>query len=221
MSSPSSSGVKKTVFILIAIISAVIGLTAAKVLGVFTPSPSFSKDELKNQGIYVFEKSREIKPFELMTHNQEAFNLSTLKGHWNLLFFGYTSCPDICPTTLSTLNKVHKNSKAEQHPDFKVYMVTVDPDRDTPNKLQTYVPFFNEAFGGVTGNIEVIGSLATQLNVVFAKAPIMDETDPSVYHMDHSGQIAIVDPNGLYHGFIRPPFNVDLIVDVMAFLSDS
>ena len=216
MGEQSKSGIYKTLYILLGIISLVIGLTVAKVLGIFNKGLDLESETLKDKGVYIFSSPRQLSAFSLTSHDAQPFELEQFKQHWSLVFFGYTSCPDVCPTTLSMLNKVKtlSDGKGYESKDFQTVMMTVDPARDTVEQLKTYVPFFNPSFIGVTGNVDTIAALATEFHVVFAKSA-GESDDPDVYHMDHSGHIAIVNPHGLYHGFMRPPFDIGLISDVM------
>src|SRR5690606_14799261 len=147
-------------------------------------------------------KPRRFSDFQLVTHSGEAFTKSSLEGKWTLIFFGFSHCPDICPTTLATLNRLVAALKDSEKKDIQVVMLTVDPERDTPEKLAQYVPYFNKDFIGVTGNQYQILNVATQLSVVYTKAPLKGDD----YTMDHSSNVVIINPKGDYHGFFRPPF---------------
>ena len=122
-----------------------------------------------------------IKPFTLTGKEKSQFTNQDLEGKWSFVFFGYTHCPDICPTTLVTLKQI--NQLLQKHPgakvaksDFQVVFVSVDPKRDTPEGLAEYVSFFNKDFIGVTGNSEQIKSFAQQ----FAAAYILEPADKDV-----------------------------------------
>jgi protein SCO1 len=133
-------------------------------------------------------------------HLGNPVGLSNLKGGWSLLFFGFTTCPDICPTTLSVLNDAV--SGLEEPP--AIVMVSVDPERDTPERLAQYVPAFNPDFVGYTGTFEETVKLAEQLNIAFGKVP---GDLPGSYLVDHSASLVVIDPDGRYAGFIKAPHN--------------
>ncbi|KJS09365.1 MAG: electron transporter SenC [Gammaproteobacteria bacterium BRH_c0] len=158
--------------------------------------------EMREYGAMLLEKPRRFSDFQLVTHSGEAFTKSSLEGKWTLIFFGFSHCPDICPTTLATLNRLVAALKDGEQKDIQVVMLTVDPERDTPEKLAQYVPYFNKDFIGVTGNQYQILNVATQLSVVYTKAPLKGDD----YTMDHSSNVVIINPKGDYHGFFRPPF---------------
>ena len=120
-------GVRNTLFGLVAFISVMLGLLLASVL---IPRP-MSAEEAAKLGYYRFDEPRPISEFVMTDHLGQRAELANLKGGWSLLFFGFTTCPDICPTTLSVLNKAI--SAADDPP--TVVMVSVDPDRDTPERL--------------------------------------------------------------------------------------
>ncbi len=120
------------------------------------------------------------------------------------MFFGYTHCPDICPTTLSFLNQFIKQLEGTEAQDTQVIMVTVDPARDTVDKMATYVPYFNPAFIGVTGDFLNIHRFATALNAPFRK---VTEPDGN-YLMEHGSSVVLINPRGDYHGFFRAPLDL-------------
>ena len=128
-----------------------------------------------------------------------------MKGKWSLVFFGFTHCPDICPTTLSTLAKLIKNLDESVVADTQVVLVSVDPARDTVDVLSKYVPHFNPDFVGVTGEFIEIKRLATQLNVAFAK--VVTNHERGEYTVDHGATVALINPRGDYHGFFKPPLD--------------
>ena len=173
-----------------------------------TRTPIMSKEELKNNGVYLFEKPRALSAFTLVQGDESEFSKKTLEGKWSLIFFGFTFCPDICPTTMAQLKQFYdKQQGSDYENDTQVILVTVDPARDTPEKLQPYVKFFNQDFIGVTGDFLDIHRFATQLNIPFTKVPGGGEN----YSVDHSGNVAIVNPQGHYVGFFRSPLNVTMM----------
>lgn len=176
-----------------------LGLTLNKLL-----SPRvLSEQELAANGAIAFAKPRIIKPFELVTHRGEAFTLEDLQGQWTLVFFGFATCPDICPITLASLSRLQKALDENIAEQTQVLLVTVDPARDTPELLGPYVEHFNEEFTGVTGEFLQIKQLADNLNVAFNKVVTGED-----YTVDHSANIVLINPYGHYAGFFRPPFEL-------------
>ena len=139
----------------------------------------------------------------MVDHQGRPFSLENLKGKWTLIYFGFTHCPDICPTTLAKLSQVVKQLDSDVADQTQVLMVSVDPARDTPEKLAEYVPYFHPDFVGVTGEFVQTMSLAQNVNVAFNKVMLDDD-----YTVDHTGNIVLINPYGHYHGFFRPPFEL-------------
>ncbi len=161
-----------------------------------------SQQELQLNGAYVFDKPRIIKPFDLVDESGQPFTLENLQGHWSLLFFGYTYCPDICPTTMADLKKL-KTMLADTPwaDDTQIVLVSVDPARDTPPQMARYVHYFDPEFKGITGEFMALQKFASNLNAAFAK--VLAE-DGASYLVDHTPNIALVNAYGHYHGFFKP-----------------
>lgn len=211
MDTQRSKNVKKTVYCLLGAIALVLGLTFNKMLN----KPPLTNEQLQQMGAVIFDTPRAFTTQGLVDHNDTPFTAENFKGHWSLIFYGFTFCPDICPATLSQLNKLDSLLK-EQAPDLagkiQYIMVSVDPRRDTVEKLQEYVPYFNKDFIGVTGDISHIYNLALQMNVPFT--PVIDPKD-EFYLVDHGANLALVNPRGDFHGFLRPPFEPGRLAKVM------
>jgi protein SCO1/2 len=151
---------------------------------------------------------RALPELQLVDGNDASFTLANLQGHWSLLFFGYTTCPDICPTTLSTLAQVEK--KLSDMPDPKrpqMVFVSVDPQRDTPANVQRYVKFFSPHFTGVTGESKKVQALTAAVGVPVIITP----TESGSYTVDHSATLFAVDPKGRIAAVFSPPFMVDAL----------
>jgi len=145
-----------------------------------------------------------LKTFTLTDHNEQAFTKNNLKNKWSFVFFGYTHCPDICPTTLFTLKQINKSLK--KHPqatsNIQVIFVSIDPKRDNPKNLKKYVTYFNKDFIAVTGSADNINSFAKQ----FSAAYIKEETNTSgEYLMSHASSIFLVDPKMRLVASFSPP----------------
>jgi protein SCO1/2 len=160
-----------------------------------------SKEQLQINGAIVLDKPRIFSDFELEDHRGEVFNLDRMKGIWTIVFFGFTHCPDICPTTLAMLNETYSKLKESEKELLQVVMISLDPERDTVEKLAEYVPYFNPEFTGVTGNKHLIRRLTAELNVAYNQVPLSGDD----YTVDHSTQLILVNPMGHYHGFFKAP----------------
>lgn len=164
----------------------------------------FGKEKLETYGGTVFEKPRIFRDPVLVDQNGKALSKQFFIGKWTLVFFGFTYCPDICPTTLGMLNKFYGElQKKGEENGVQVLMVSVDPARDTPDKMRDYVAYFNPAFIGATGEYMDLIRFTTDLNAGFTKVP----TEGNDYLVEHSGNITLINPRGDYHGFFRPPFD--------------
>ena len=160
--------------------------------------------EMKINGLYLLETPRNIGDFQLTDHLGKPFTPARLEGRWTLLFFGFTYCPDVCPTTLSFLNEFKQQLEGTEAEDTQVVLVSVDPARDTVEQLAGYVPFFNPEFIGVTGEFLDIHRFATALNTPFRKVPGQGEN----YQVDHSANVVLINPRGDYHGFFKAPLDL-------------
>jgi protein SCO1 len=156
-----------------------------------------------------FPVARDISAFELVDHRGEPFTNTTLLGVWSFLFFGYTHCPDVCPTTLSVLNSVAQQLGSDAS-DVRFIFISVDPERDTPEHLARFVSYFNGDFIGVTGKPEAIERLTRQLGVLYMR--VASANNPGSYLMDHTAGVFLVDPDGKYHAVFMPPLAAEKIV---------
>jgi protein SCO1/2 len=155
--------------------------------------------------VTVLKDPKPLTGFSLNDHNGKPFDLSQLQGHWSLLFFGFTNCPDICPTTLTTLNQLHSILKKSDSADgMQFIFVSVDPGRDNAKKLKTYVQFFNKEFVGVTGEKEELAKLARQVGAYYE---VLDKSGKKDYAVNHTASVFIFDKQGRFFGLMSPPLN--------------
>ena len=167
-----------------------------------------SNEQLKDLGLYLIEPARDLGSFNLIDTNEKEFLPQDFKGKWNVLFFGFTFCPDICPITMRMLSRIEKEIDSQELDKIRIFLVTVDPVRDNPNQLKIYLKNFSENFTGLTGGLDQIYNFATRVNAPFT--PINNSKDP-YYTVDHTGSIVLIDPDGNYAGFFRAPHNQDKI----------
>ena len=132
-------------------------------------------------------------PFELVDHFGRKFTQEDLKGKYTLLYFGYTHCPDVCPMGLTVMAEALAQL-GDKRKDFRVVMVTVDPERDTPRVLKEYMENFGPGFIGLTGTPEQIRAMASNWRAFYRKAPDKEGD----YELDHSAIIFLLDKNGRY-----------------------
>ena len=144
-----------------------------------------------------------IPDYTLLDHRGDEFTPARLEGHWTFMFFGFTHCPDVCPTTMALLNNVSLRAQKEGLPPPQVVFVSVDPARDTVEQLSRYVPYFNEDFIGVTGSMVEINRMTRNLGIVYA----YDEPKEAggAYEVDHSAAILLFNPDGHYTAMFGAP----------------
>lgn len=193
-------GIRNTVIFLLVLVAIAMGLIVYKV----TKPRILTPVELRNYDAIVFEKPRQFSDIALTDHNGREFTRAQLQNKWSLIFFGFTHCPDICPMTLLELNRLLPDLPADIRENTQVILVSLDPARDTPQVLKEYVAAFNKDFIGVTGEFLTIRRFANEVNVAFAKVTQGDD-----YTVDHSGNIVLINPRGDYHGFLKPPFDIE------------
>lgn len=172
---------------------------------------SISSSELQAAGVVLLEKPRPLPAITLTDTQNQPYALSHLKGRWTLIFFGYTFCPDICPTTLAELRKLDKLLPEESRARYQVVMVSVDPNRDTPEQLGRYLGFFKAGYQGLTGQLADIQTLSAATGIPF----VPGDTNKTHYTVDHSGNLALIGPDGLQYGFLRAPLNVQELAKVL------
>ena len=152
----------------------------------------------------VFSTPRALQPFTLVDHTGKNFDNRALEGRWSFVFFGYTHCPDVCPTTLSVLNSVARKLEADKDR-VQFVFISIDPGRDTPEQLGQFVSYFNGAFIGATGSENSINALTRQLGVIYAR--VAENSGSDTYVMDHSASVLLFDPAGRFHAVFTPPLD--------------
>lgn len=156
-------------------------------------TPLISSDD----GI-IFPSARELKPFELMTTEGNAFTEKNLRGHWTLLFFGFTHCSSICPTTL-TLFKNSYDQLHKAYPNLQIVFISLDPERDTRARLSSYTQGYNPAFISVSGKIQELRKLQSQLGVYSSN----DASSQNNYQIQHTASIMLINPHGEWAGLYK------------------
>jgi len=157
---------------------------------------------------------KELTPFTLIDQENQDFSLERFGGGWSFVFFGYTSCPDICPTTLATLASVSSQLKIapERTHDINTVFVSVDPARDTPDVLAKYMTFFDAAFTGVTGEKQEIDNLVRQFGGGYAIEPASGQEN---YLVSHTSTIFLVDPEKRLVAHFPPPHVPETIISLL------
>lgn len=175
---------------------------------------------LPNQTMTVIPQPKALTDFSLIDHTNHGFELASLKGKWSFVFFGFTHCPDICPTTLTTLARVR--DKVATQPvgaePMQFVFISVDPKRDTAARLGQYVKHYDASFYGVSGDDTEIGKLARQLGAAYQVSSI--EPDKNDYRVYHTSAVFLVDPLARYHAVFSSPHDADGISKRFSVLRD-
>ncbi len=196
---------QKTVFILVAVVALIMGLTINRVLSGKGPG---DQTALIDAGVILLPQSRTLPALSMTDQNGVPMAVNALKDKWTLVFFGYTYCPDICPTTLAQLRDIRSRLPQQAVDNMRVVLVSVDPNRDTPQQLKQYLGYFDPRYIGLTAPVADIQKLASALSIPFIPA----DTSKPGYTVDHSGNLALIGPDGRQRGFIRSPLNMQKLV---------
>ena len=147
-------------------------------------------------------------PFHLVDQNGRPFTDADLNGKWHLVFFGYTHCPDVCPTTLNEL-ALAIDQLGQKRDRVGVVFITVDPERDTPETLKSYIASFDAPVTALTGTQEQVDEVKKAYRVYSAKRP----TSGGDYDMDHSAVIYVMDPQGRFTATFTPDTGADAVAE--------
>jgi len=151
---------------------------------------------------------RTLPAFSLQQAGGTALTQDTLKGHWTVVFLGFTHCPDVCPTTLAQLAGAQKQWAAMPEASRpRVLFVSADPERDTPRIVADYAHAFHPDTLAATAPIPQLEAFARSLSLVFMKAPGASG-DPNDYSIDHSAALVLLDPQARMAGVVQPPFDM-------------
>lgn len=151
----------------------------------------------------LYPAPRALPDFSLVRSDGKPLTAADWKGAWTVAFFGFTNCPDVCPTTLTTFKQVWKLLGPELAPAVHFDFISVDPGRDTPEQLARYVGYFSKDFVAATGSDEELTRLTRALGLIYSRGEPVDGT----YSVDHSASAVIIDPQGRQIGLFRPPFD--------------
>ncbi len=177
------------------------------------------KNQIKNfNSLLVYPEPKPFSGFVLNDHKGDEIKIDDFADQWTLIFFGFTHCPDVCPTTLAELKGAYKILAERQITNTpKVLFVSVDPERDTNQTLKDYIHFFNPEFNAATGNDANLLALTSQVGVAFHIGA--HETGDMNYTVDHTAAIFVVNPKKQLYGLFRTPHEANKIVEDLILLS--
>lgn len=188
--------------ILVAVIMA-IALAAGIVVATRLQAPAEMRDA------FVLPIPAPLPEFALLDQAQQRVTADTFRGHWNLVFFGFTHCPDICPTTLQTLAAARSRLASQGHqPLPRIVLVSVDPERDTPAQMKTYVDYFGDDNLGITGDLPELRKLTSGLGIFFEK----QGGDIDNYAVDHSAAVLVINPDAEFYALFGGPHSIENFV---------
>ncbi|MCP0914533.1 MULTISPECIES: SCO family protein [Legionella] len=186
---------------------------AALIAGLFVSQHMHAKKHVDMSEFHgtLLENPREIGDFSLSGIDEKTFGKDSLQGQWTMVFFGFTNCGYLCPTTMAQLSKMYRileEKGAKIMP--KVVMITIDPQRDSLKKLAQYVKGFNPHFYGARGDEDTIKRMTKELGVAYAKIALKDE-NPDDYDMEHTGTVMLFDRQGHLQAFFTTPHQAELL----------
>jgi len=184
-------------------------------LGLAGMMPSFAKDPVRSAAelmdAVMWNREQIGGPFALIDHNGQPRTDADFRGKLMLVYFGFTYCPDVCPTDLHNIG-LALDQLGSAGDIVQPLFVTVDPERDTAEHLAEYVPLFHPRLIGLTGEAAAIRKAADAYRVYYAKVP---RTDGSDYTVDHSAFLYVINRDGRYLGFFPPDTPPDRMADVI------
>jgi protein SCO1/2 len=177
----------------------VVAAIGALVVGVLS-FKHFTKPEMPEHALF-YKQARAIAPFEFIDNSGKVFTQDNLRDKWSLVFFGYTSCPDVCPMTLQNLNFIYDDLKLIAG-NTQVLLVSVDPKRDTQEKLSQYIAYFNPEFVAIRADHGELFPFARSMGLMYAiSATSEDDTE---YDVDHSASMVLINPEGRVAAIFKP-----------------
>ncbi len=180
--------------------------------GGFFISEALTPKTLNIQSATWFKKPMTLPKFELTDHNNQILDKERLLNKWSILFFGFINCPDVCPDSLNMLKTMMEHLEPDERKDIQVIFISVDPERDTAEKLKQYVAFFNKDFIGAFTDLDKLQPLTKKLGIMH----YISKTQ-TTYNVAHSGNMLLINPNGDYNAVFSPPHDpVQMALDLQA-----
>ncbi len=189
---------RTVIVVLLVALFAGLGLLASRK---FFAEPAVQQPAL--QAVKLFPQPRELPDFALQQSDGTRLMPGELHGHWTVVFIGFTYCPDVCPMTLTQLAQAQRQWEAlPESTRPRVLFVSVDPERDTPDRIGEYAHAFHRDTLAATADIPSLEAFTRSLSMVFAKVPPPDGAPADQYSIDHSASMAVLDPRGRMAGVI-------------------
>lgn len=208
---------RPVVIVLLVALAAGLGLLASRQF--FAPAPA---QQPALRAVKLFPQPRELPPFELRQSDGTQLLPGELHGHWTIVFIGFTFCPDVCPMTLAELAQAQR--RWEDIPEAirpRVLFVSVDPERDTPDRIGDYLSAFHRDTLGATADLPALEELTRSMSLVFMKVPPPDGVPADQYSIDHSSAMAILDPQARMAGVLQGPLDPAAIAADLRMLTEA
>jgi protein SCO1/2 len=212
-------GIRNTVLILLIVVFSIAAGSFFSIRNKMAEKEGARQAEMqKFAGIQgnILSPVRKISVPFLVKQDGSPFTIESLQGHWSIMFFGFTNCGHICPTAMSVLAQAKKmaEDKNLEFPD--VFMVSVDPERDTPAAMEKFMSSFDSDFTGVTGDAKLLKALSLQMSVIYMRAASNNkegqtENDDN-YQVDHSSSFLLMDKQGNLVAFLNPPHSPEKVL---------
>ncbi len=195
--------IKKFVPVTLALIAIAAGVFFAR------QQPDNHQAELSG---FAFPSPKALTDIALIDQNNATITAESFKEKWTFIYVGYTFCPDACPMTLTIMDQLYSTlaDNNELTEDVAMMLVSVDPERDTTERLKSYVAHFNETFTGATGTPDNLSSFANQVSAVYS---VPEDRSDANYLVDHSSTIILIDPNAAVHAIFTPPQAAEKLSD--------
>ncbi|HKK56606.1 SCO family protein [Marinobacter sp.] len=202
-----NGSIRLTLAVLLLVVILIFGLVIGRQTFMASSQEPAPAPDLSDLNVYVHDQARPLADFRLADENGNPITPEQFKGHWTFTFVGYTNCPDICPAAMASLSKTDSLLPATL-PQPEYWLITADPEHDTPARLRDYLAFFGEHFHGATGELSELRDLARSLNATF----VHREVESGIL-VDHSGHFALINPEGKLIAIFQPPHSPDDVAD--------
>ena len=191
-----------------------IALVILAVILFLTGNPFKNKITARQFNGTLLNKPREVSLFSLTGTDGKPFTQENLKGQWTMIFFGFTRCGSMCPTTMAELGKMHRLlDKQGVTPLPRVVMITLDPAHDSLDKLNQYVKAFNPLFFGARGSDTSIKAITKELGIAYMNVKRHVSPNKTYDDIDHTGAVMLFNPKGQLAAFFTPPHHASLLAD--------
>jgi protein SCO1/2 len=185
--------------------------------GTFFMVQAVQRGSVQPEFATVWPSPKPLPEFSLTDHSGQAFTKADLQGKWSLVFFGFTHCPDICPATLQQLSIANTRLTESSNDVPDIVLISVDPDRDSPQVMAAYVSHFSGEIRGVSGDIIELRKLTSAAGVFFEKSELPD----GGYSVDHATAVLVINEDAAIHASFSAPHDIDSFVNDMPILMGS